>query len=179
MTGTFGCNWAGRSAILRRSSAPRAVAGTPRHTASPTSVSASPGLTTDSLCCVTTHAFPRSRSIRVPALSAPGIRILFSEQRPAWYTQAGGGFMSQAIDLPEKVWFALQPAAKTSGMTAAGWIAAHLPAPADANGAIAPVEEERATTWSRQRTPRFRWNGWVPCKLGVSPAWTCHPCHYI
>jgi len=52
--------------------------------------------------------------------------------------------MSQAVDLPEKVWSALQQAAKASGVTPAGWIAAHLPAPADANGASAPVEEEGA-----------------------------------
>jgi hypothetical protein len=52
--------------------------------------------------------------------------------------------MSQAIDLPEKVWSALQQAAKASGVTPAGWIAAHLPAPAHANAARAPVEEEGA-----------------------------------
>jgi hypothetical protein len=52
--------------------------------------------------------------------------------------------MSQAIDLPEKVWSALQQAARASGVTPAGWIAAHLPAPADANAARAPVEEEGA-----------------------------------
>ena len=52
--------------------------------------------------------------------------------------------MSQAVELPEKVWSALQQAAKASGVTPAGWIAAHLPAPADANGASAPVEEEDA-----------------------------------
>jgi hypothetical protein len=48
--------------------------------------------------------------------------------------------MSQAIDLPEKVWSALQQAARASGVTPAGWIAAHLPAPTQR----APVEEEGA-----------------------------------
>jgi hypothetical protein len=52
--------------------------------------------------------------------------------------------MSQSVDLPEEVWSALQQAAKASGVTPAGWIAANLPSPADANGAIAPVEEEGA-----------------------------------
>jgi hypothetical protein len=50
--------------------------------------------------------------------------------------------MSQALELPENVWSALQQAAKASGQTPAGWIAAHLPLPADANGAGAPVEGE-------------------------------------
>ena len=52
--------------------------------------------------------------------------------------------MSQAVELPEEVWSALQQAAKASGVTPAGWIAAYLPASADANGASAPVEEEGA-----------------------------------
>ncbi len=52
--------------------------------------------------------------------------------------------MSQAVDLPEKVWFALQQAAKASGVTPANWIAARLPAPTDANGPMAPVREESA-----------------------------------
>jgi len=52
--------------------------------------------------------------------------------------------MNQVVELPEQVWSALQQAAKASGMTAAGWIASHLPAAADANGASAPVEEESA-----------------------------------
>jgi hypothetical protein len=52
--------------------------------------------------------------------------------------------MSQAIELPENVWSALQQAAKASGTTPAGWIASHLPALADANGASTPVEEESA-----------------------------------
>jgi hypothetical protein len=50
--------------------------------------------------------------------------------------------MGQAVDLPEHVWSALQQAARASGVTPAGWIAAHLPAPPDANGTIAPVQEE-------------------------------------
>ncbi len=50
--------------------------------------------------------------------------------------------MSQAVNLPEKVWAALQQAAKASGVTPAGWIAAHLPAPVDAKGASTPVETE-------------------------------------
>ena len=52
--------------------------------------------------------------------------------------------MSRAVNLPEEVWSALQQAAKASGVTPAGWIAAHLPAPADAKGANATVEEEGA-----------------------------------
>ena len=32
--------------------------------------------------------------------------------------------MAQAVDLPEKVWSALQQAAKASGLTPAGWITA-------------------------------------------------------
>jgi len=52
--------------------------------------------------------------------------------------------MSQTVELPENVWSALQQAAKASGVTPAGWIASHLPAPADANGASAPVEQENA-----------------------------------
>lgn len=52
--------------------------------------------------------------------------------------------MKQAVDLPEKVWSALQQAAKASGVTPADWIAAHLPAPADADGVSVPMEEEGA-----------------------------------
>jgi hypothetical protein len=52
--------------------------------------------------------------------------------------------MSQAVELPENVWSAMQQAAKASGVTPAAWIASHLPAPADANGASAPVEEDGA-----------------------------------
>jgi len=52
--------------------------------------------------------------------------------------------MSQAVELPEKVWSALQQAAKASGVTPACWIAAHLPALADADGASAPLAEEGA-----------------------------------
>ena len=52
--------------------------------------------------------------------------------------------MSQAVELDENVWCALQKAAKASGLTPAGWIAAHLPAAADANEASVPVEEEGA-----------------------------------
>jgi hypothetical protein len=42
--------------------------------------------------------------------------------------------MSQNVELPEKVWSALQQAAKASGMTPAGWIASHLPTSTRANG---------------------------------------------
>ncbi len=52
--------------------------------------------------------------------------------------------MAQAVDLPEKVWSALQQAAKASGLTPAGWIAAHLPAPADTDVASAPADEQGA-----------------------------------
>ncbi len=34
--------------------------------------------------------------------------------------------MAQAVDLPEKVWSALQQAARASGLTPAGWIACAL-----------------------------------------------------
>ena len=50
--------------------------------------------------------------------------------------------MSRTVELSEKVWSALEQAAKARGVTPAGWIAAHLPTPADANGASTPVEEE-------------------------------------
>jgi hypothetical protein len=50
--------------------------------------------------------------------------------------------MSQAVELSEEVWSALQRAAKASGVTPADWVAAHLPAPAGANGVSTPVEEE-------------------------------------
>jgi hypothetical protein len=52
--------------------------------------------------------------------------------------------MTQAVELPENVWSALQQAAKNSGVTPAGWIAAHLPALVDANGATVPVGAEGA-----------------------------------
>ena len=42
------------------------------------------------------------------------------------------------------MWSDLQQAAKASGVTPAGWIAAHLPAPADGNGASPQVEDEDA-----------------------------------
>ena len=48
---------AGRSSINRRTSARRAVSGTPRPTVTRASVSAPPGLTTDSLYFFTTSAF--------------------------------------------------------------------------------------------------------------------------
>jgi hypothetical protein len=52
--------------------------------------------------------------------------------------------MSQTVELPEKVWFALQEAAKASGVSPASWIASHLPNAANANGAGIHAEEEVA-----------------------------------
>ena len=48
---------AGRSTIIRRTSARRTVTGTPRRTVALTSASAPPGLTTDLLYIFTTSAF--------------------------------------------------------------------------------------------------------------------------
>jgi hypothetical protein len=74
--------------------------------------------------------------------NGPGVQLLFRGQHLGRYANAGGDFMAQTVDLPEKVWSALQRAATASGLTPAGWIAAHLPPPADANGESAQVEEE-------------------------------------
>jgi hypothetical protein len=50
--------------------------------------------------------------------------------------------MTRTVELPEKVWSALQQAATAGGVTPAGWIAAHLPVPTDANGISSSVDEE-------------------------------------
>jgi hypothetical protein len=59
-----------------------------------------------------------------------------------WYVQIGGELMNLTIELPETVWCALQEAAKSSGVTPAGWIASHLPATNGANGTNGTTEDD-------------------------------------
>ena len=85
--------------------------------------------------------------------------------------------MSQAVDLPEKAWSALQQAAKASGLTPAGWIAGACPRPTMPKPPARRSKRKSRTTRSRQGTPPSLCNGWAPSKLCVSPAGRFRRCH--
>ena len=120
-------------------------------------------------CRCTIRILGRHVNVRCTALTAfphflDRARFLFRRRRLDRYADAGGDFMAEAVDLPEKVWSALQQAAKASGLTPVAWIAAHLPAPADTDVARRAMISRARRTWSRRRTLPFLWNG--GCRSG-------------